>query len=122
MDQEPRHILLSLEEIHRNAIPTVRGEEIRKSSTNQFIKGPIPYKWLTEASRLSSTVLRVGLILWFLSGLTKSRTVKLSNRYLKDFGVHRVSKYGALKKLQDAGLITYEGKKGSSPIVTVIEI
>ena len=121
MDQNPYRKTPSLEEIRKTAIPTIKGRVYRRDQTYRFIKGPIPYEWITRASRMSGTAVRVGLNLWFLSGLTKSKTVKLSNRYLNDFGLHRISKSKGLKQLQDAGLISYTGKKGSSPLVTILE-
>lgn len=72
-------------------------------------------------SRLSESALKIGLVLYFLSGLTKSKTVKLSNRYLEDFGVHRSSKYKALKEMQKIGLVSYTHEKGCSPLVTILD-
>lgn len=111
----------SLEEILRTCTPYVKGVPVSTQRKEKFIKGPISWQWITTAGQLSGSALKVGLILWFLAGLNRSRTVKLSNRYLDEFGLHRTSKYKAIKDLEKAGLVSVAEGVGKSPTVTIIE-
>lgn len=88
----------------------------------KFLKGPIPLTWLTRAAALPGKSLHVGLTIWFLAGLTQSRTVKLSSIGAASFGVDRYAKYRALRWLEEAGLIVVDRKVGRSPRVTLIDI
>jgi hypothetical protein len=64
--------------------------------------------------------LQVGLTLWYLAGLQKSRTVKLAAKHLTGMGVSRDAKYVALERLLTAGLISVEQSPGSAPTVTLL--
>jgi hypothetical protein len=86
-----------------------------------FLKGPIPQIWLSRAASLPGKSLHVGLSVWFLAGMTKSRSVRLSARVSRAFGVDRHAKYRALRWLEDAGLVTVVRRSGCSPIVTLLE-
>lgn len=85
-----------------------------------FIKGPLPLAWVQLAARMPGKTLQVGLTLWYLSGLQKSRTVKLASKPLAGMGVSRDAKYEALDRLQSAGLIAVEQTPGSAPRVTLL--
>lgn len=50
----------------------------------------------------------------------KSRTVTLPNATLKSWGVNRMSKSRALRKLEQAGLISVESRTRRSPLVTLL--
>ena len=52
--------------------------------------------------------------------VTKSRTVTLPNKTLKSWGVDRMSKSRALRKLQQAGLVSVESRTRRSPLVTLL--
>ena len=69
-----------------------------------FICGPLPLAWVNAAGALPGKTLQVGLALWYLSGLCKSRTVRLGSKQLMAMGVARDAKYEALARLRDAGL------------------
>jgi len=84
-----------------------------------FLKGPIPLDWLSAAARLPGKSLHVGIALWFMGGLQKSRVVPLSNITSLRFGLDRNAKYRALAWLEEAGLIAVERKLGRAPIVTL---
>ena len=86
-----------------------------------FLKGPIPLDWLQRAARLSGKALHVGNALWFRSGIERSRTVKLTNVLLQQFGVDRHAKARALRQLEAAGLVAVSRKPGRSPMVTILE-
>jgi hypothetical protein len=48
-------------------------------SSGRFLKGPIPWSWITTAAALPGQALLVGLCVWRLAGATKSHTVYFGN-------------------------------------------
>jgi hypothetical protein len=85
-----------------------------------FIGGPLPLAWMTTAGLLPGKSLHVGLVLWYLAGLTKSTSVRLGAKPLERFGVSRDAKYEALRRLESAGLISVKQQPGQAPWVTII--
>ena len=79
-----------------------------------FIKGPIPLAWITAAAMLPGKSLQVGLALWYLAGLKKTKTVPLGN-LLPKFGVDRKSKGRCLKLMERAGLTPFSAVLGAIP-------
>lgn len=85
-----------------------------------FIKGPIPLVWIEQASKLPGKSLHVGLVLWYLSGLKKTRTFSLGSKQLLAFGIGRDAKAEALTRLASAGLIAVSQASGRAPVVTIL--
>ncbi len=85
----------------------------------RFLKGPIPWAWLTEAAKLPGHVLHIALALWFRAGVTRSETVVLTTMLLKELGVDRHAKYRALRQLEQAGLVSVAHQHGKNPHVTL---
>lgn len=94
----------------------------RPRTREQFLKGPVPLDWLCAAARLPGKSLQVGIAVWFLAGLHRSRTISLSNKTSNKFGLDRNSKYRGLAWLEDRGLIAVQRKGGRSPVVTIKEL
>ena len=92
----------------------------RPGPGGKFLKGPIPWPWLSQAGRLQGHALHVGIALWFLAGLKKVGTVTLSSSVLEDLGVSRFSGYRALQALESAGLISVDRHTGRNPLVTIL--
>jgi len=86
----------------------------------RFIKGPISLEWLVIASKLPGKSLQISMALWFLKGVTKKNTVKLSGKLVRSFGVSRSTLYRGLAEMENAGLITIQRHKGQSPMVTIL--
>lgn len=99
---------------------TTRGYTAAPERPAGFIKGPLPLSWIQQAARMPGKTLQVGLTLWYLSGLQKSRTVKLASKPLAGMGVSRDAKYEALDRLRSAGLIAVEQIPGCAPSVTLL--
>jgi hypothetical protein len=87
----------------------------------KFIKGPIPWNWITRAGCLPGKALQVAVTIWFLAGIKRTGTIQLSNKCLRDIGVNRYSKNRALKSLEINRLVAVERHKGRSPVVTILE-
>jgi hypothetical protein len=90
--------------------------------SDHFLKGPVPLPWLAVAATLPGKALAVGTLIWFLQGLRKNHTVKLTPSWLRQFGVERQAAYRALKALERARLITIARKRGESPTVTIVDV
>ena len=99
---------------HPKKPPRHRGGE-------KFLKGPVPLPWLARAARLPGRSLDLGVALWFLAGLKRTRMVSLSNSVLAQFGVDRYAKYRALNWLERDGLVVVERHPGRNPVVTLLE-
>jgi hypothetical protein len=96
-------------------------EKVRSNSTsNRFLKGPVPWDWLIRASRLPGRALVVGLCLWRLKGATRNNTIKLSNTELEPFGIDRAAKSRGLTALEGAGLIKVDHIPGRWSSVTLL--
>ena len=55
-----------------------------RGATAPFIKGPIPLAWMMAAAMLPGKSLHVGLVLWYLAGLKKTKTFALAIASSKD--------------------------------------
>jgi hypothetical protein len=86
-----------------------------------FLRGPIPGAWLTRTTGLSFRALRVGLALWYLAGLTKSRKVKPTGSTWKRFNLSPDAGRRGLAALEHAGLVTVDRPPGRCPVVTIQE-
>jgi hypothetical protein len=109
------------------ALPTrgggrsLRRKPPRHRQGEKFLKGPIPWEWLTEAANQPGQAIHVGIALWQLSGMTDEKTVALSGTLLKDLGVSRFAGYRSLTALEKAGLVSVQRHPGRNPIVTILE-
>ena len=73
--------------------------------TGPFLRGPVPMSWIAKAYEVAGgSGLMLGLSLWWVSGMTKSRTFSVNIRRL-EVGQSLRCKWRALKALEDAGLI-----------------
>jgi hypothetical protein len=97
--------------------PEVEGPPIRGG---RFLKGPIPWSWITAAAALPGQALLVGLCVWRLVGATKSDTLSFGSSDLKPLGIDRATKSRALSALEQAGLIEVAHQPGRFPKVTVL--
>jgi hypothetical protein len=93
-----------------------------EAPASEFLKGPVPISWLGRMLELNSaTVCGVGLVLWFLCGARRSRTVKLATISFGGWTPSRFAKSRALQRLVDAHLISIEaGPPGRAPVVTLL--
>ena len=85
----------------------------------KFLKGPIPWSWITAASKLPGNALDVGLCVWRLLGATGRMQVPLSNSEVAVLGIDRHAKSRALAELEKAGLILIE-RRGKKPVLITV--
>jgi len=79
----------------------------------------IPFDWLHRANRLPGHATAVALSLWFLAGVKKNMTFRLTAEAVDLAGCGRKSLYRALTALEQAGLICVLRRPGARPIITV---
>ncbi len=92
----------------------------RPKPGEHFLKGPIPLPWLETAARLPGKSIHASVAIWYAAGLTRSRSVALSNVAGLRFGLDRNAKYRALQWLESAGLIAVERKLGRAPVIKIL--
>jgi hypothetical protein len=93
----------------------------RHGAGQKFLKGPIPWSWLTKAAQLPGHALHIGVAIWFLAGPQVKRTISLSGTVLSDLGISRYAAYRAMRALERAALITVDRHSGRSPVITILE-
>jgi hypothetical protein len=87
---------------------------------DKFIAGPIDVSWVCRAGRLGVKALLVGLALWYLRGLRRSNSFTVSNLMMQEWGIWPDAKSRALRKLENAKLISVERADKRSPRVTLV--
>ena len=116
-----------MKKIDPNLLQLVQSPHLESSPSperkrpRRFLKGPVPLAWLQIASKASGKALHVGVALWYLSGLNRSKTVRLTRSVLQPFGVLRDSARRGLTQLENAGLVSAERRAGRSPRVTILD-
>lgn len=85
-----------------------------------FLKGPVPLNWLTKAATLSGKTLNVGIALWWQYGMSNGKPFKLTRKSLQSLCVERDACGDAIRRLEQAGLISVERKPGQRPTVLIL--
>jgi hypothetical protein len=88
----------------------------------QFLKGPIPWNWITCAMRLPGKALHVAVVLWQEAGFRKSRHVKFRMSKIERVGFSRWTARRALVILEEAKLIKIGRKPGQLLQVEILEV
>ena len=92
----------------------------KSRQTEPFLRGPVPMRWIAKAYEVArGSGLMLGLSLWWVSGMTKSRTLSVNIRKL-EVGQSLRSKWRALKALEDAGLIRRTPEPGKKSRVELL--
>ena len=103
-------------------LPSLSQKPPRHKPGGKFLKGPIPWPWVTTSAQLPGKAFQVGMAIWFLAGIKNSRTVALSGKTLEGLGVSRYVKYRGLKALEEANLVTVDRHAGRNPMVTILNL
>jgi hypothetical protein len=86
----------------------------------KFLKGPVSLPWITSASKISSSALSVGVLLWYWYGLSGAPIIKLTTKKLKEFWISKRTAYRALQRMENAGLVLVDRKYGRAPLVRIL--
>jgi hypothetical protein len=95
-----------------------RGYEL-PTHARLFIKGPIDIDWLGAACRLPGKTVHVALAIHWLAGMKGSSGIKVSRKALQLFHVSNDANLDALRRLGEAGLISYTAAVGQRALITV---
>jgi hypothetical protein len=87
-----------------------------------FLKGPIPMAWLNAAAKLPGKAINLGIAVWWLHGMAKTKTFKLTGKALDQLGVSRDAASSALKRLEAQGLIRVQRSPGQRPTVEILPV
>ena len=119
---------MSIEDLRLTTADQVTPSDVQKRrlprhrpGEKPFLQGPIPSDWLTTAAGVPGKALAVGIAIWHLAFLKKSRTVKLTSTVLQSLSVDRKAGYSRLRALEQAGLVTVSRRRGACPMVTIQE-
>jgi len=88
--------------------------------TELFLKGPIDWSWLARAGQLSGRALHVAIALAMQCGLERGLSFRMRRRFCSDLGLERTAVYRGLKKLEQAGLVRVQRRRGARPIVSLV--
>ena len=103
------------------SLPTLPIEDEHPRKKQRFIRGPIPADWIEQSARLPGKALQVALMVRYLDGFEQTGTVKLRPSVRNAYGMDRFSCTRGLDQLEAAGLISVRRKRGSSPVVTIVQ-
>ena len=78
--------------------------------------------WLNEAAKLPGKALNVGIAIWWLRGMAKTKTFKLTGKALDQLDVSRDAASSALKRLEAQGLIRVQRAPGQRPAVEILSV
>lgn len=115
-DGEPLPEQMSSASAHRHSMK-------HQQRAGEFLKGPIPLKWLCRAGTLQSrAALTVGLMLWFRAGcLKRDEDLTLGTELRAAFDVSRQAFYRGLDDLETAGLVTTERMPGRPTKISILD-
>lgn len=88
--------------------------------SGMFLKGPVTWLWLSRAGQLPGKVLHVAVVVHLLAGMRRGGPVSLSRARLRELGVDRHAAYRALRRLEEAGLVAVQRRRGRQPVVTIL--
>src|SRR4051812_4744252 len=97
------------------------GRPPRHKPGERFLKGPVPWMWLTRASGLKGKALHVGVGIWQRAGREKAKTMKLSiPRLAREMGLSKDAARRGLEQLEGIGLVRVKRGPGRSPVITLL--
>jgi DNA-binding MarR family transcriptional regulator len=92
------------------------------SSSGQYIDAPMSLPFLNAAAKLPGKTLNVGIAIWWLAGMSKNTSFKITGKALDQLGVSRDAASDALKRLEDHGLILVKRSPGQRPTVQILPV
>ena len=93
-----------------------------KQETKFFLHPKIEMLWVEKAAQLGLPALMVGILLHFRSVWCGKDSVTLPKELLDKFNISRGVKQRALKRLEEAGLVSVFQETGRSPLITLRKV
>ena len=86
-----------------------------------FLRGPVPWAWITAASALPGSALATGLAIWMEAALKKSNEIMLPSKWVRQLGISRKAEARALAALERAALVGIDRRRGRRPRIRILE-
>lgn len=102
----------------RHVFNAAIGEFQPYHAKERFVRS-IPFDWMRRCNRLSGRTTTVATALWFLAGVKKNMTFRLSAEAVDLAGCSRGALYHGLSALEAAGLISIQRRAGARPLITI---
>ncbi len=93
----------------------------RHKDGEQFLKGPVIWRWFAHSGRLPGKSHQLGTIIWKRAGMSGSAEITVPQYELDDMQISRNSYYRALLWLLDAELIRAVIRRGRSTVITILD-
>jgi hypothetical protein len=93
----------------------------RHAKGEEFLAGPIPFRWLSRASQLPGKALQTALVLWHQVQIRRG-PIRPSRAHLDALGVGRKAAARAYAELERAGLIAVVRVTGKNPTITILDV
>lgn len=84
-----------------------------------FLRGPIPWVWLSRAAELPGRALAIAVVLWHYAGMTGTALVPLNLSSLP-LKIDRSSASRGIVALERAGLVRVSRRPGRKLLVTLV--
>ena len=108
--------------VKRIRLDSSSGQYIDAPMSVPFLKGPIPMAWLNVAAKLPGKTLNVGLAIWWLAGMSKNTSFKITGKALDQLGVSRDAASDGLRRLEENGLILVKRLPGQRSTVEILPV
>ena len=78
--------------------------------------------WIESAAQLPGKALHLGIAIWWLRGMAKAESFKLTQKALDFVGISRYASYDALGRLEASGLIRVQRSPGCRPVMALLGV
>lgn len=102
----------------RHVFNAATGQYQPHQPKERFVR-TIPFDWLRRCNRLSGKTTTVALALWFLAGVKRNMSFRLTAEAVDLAGCSRGALYHGLAALERAGLIAITRRPGARPLITI---
>ena len=87
--------------------------------SQRYIKA-VPLPWISEATKLPYSAVRVGLACWFMDGCNKQNPFTLSRATCQQLSINKWDKRRGLGQLENAGLIKIQRFPGRASLIEMV--
>lgn len=87
-------------------------ERKQEKRAGRFVKGPLPWPWVTAAAQCHPRAIEILLAVKMLSDTSGQQEVALSTELLADLGINKDMKSRVVAALENAGIIRVDHKPG----------
>jgi hypothetical protein len=113
---------------HLDYDPKVETRMVFDYKTGEYKKPPnkshlfiqtISLPWISKATQLPYSAMRVGLACWFIDGCNKQKPFTLNRATCLHFNITKWDKRRGIRQLEDAGLIEIQRRPGRFSLISL---